>query len=146
MNWKWKKFDDLNNHELYEILALRQRVFIIEQKCPYLDADGKDLKSWHLCAWENQNLLAYLRVVPAGEKFDEPSIGRVVTAPEARGRGLGKAIMMEAFKRMQAELGPTPIRISAQSYLEKFYTELGFEKVGEGYLEDWIPHIEMLRS
>lgn len=144
MKWQWVPFERLSVHELYEIMALRQRVFGVEQKCAYLDADGFDQIAWHLCGWEGKTLTTYLRVLPAQVKYLEPSIGRVVTATEARGKGYGKAIMVEALKRIQEEFGPTAIRISAQAYLEKFYGDFGFTKVSSPYLEDEIPHVEML--
>lgn len=144
MLWKWQKFDELSTRELYEILNLRQSVFGVEQKCAYLDTDGVDYECWHLCGRENGQLLAYLRVVPAGIKYQEPSIGRVVTSSQGRGKGLGKILMTEALKNIQKELGLTPIRISAQAYLEKFYGDFGFKRIGETYLEDNIPHLEML--
>ena len=129
-------------------MALRQRVFAVEQNCAYLDADGLDLDAWHLLGWEENStklsLSAYLRVLPAEAKYPEPSIGRVVTAPEARRKGFGKAIMTEAIKKIRDEFGNISIRISAQAYLEKFYSELGFSKVSAPYLEDGIPHIQML--
>ena len=145
MEMRWSRFDDLTNQELYEILALRQRVFIVEQNCAYLDADGLDFQAWHLCCrGEDGKLLAYLRILPEKTRFQEPSIGRVITAPEARGKALGKAIMIEACKMIAREFGGGSIRISAQAYLERFYTGLGFVRVGESYLEDGIPHFEML--
>jgi ElaA protein len=146
--WKWKKFNELSILELYEIMVIRQVVFSVEQNCVYLDADGYDQNAWHLFSWDegSQKVTSYLRVLPAGVKYEEPAIGRVVTSPDHRGLGLGKLLMIEALKNIEHELGKTPIRISAQSYLEKFYTELGFSKIGEPYLEDNIPHIEMLRK
>lgn len=146
--WKWKKFNDLSMLELYEIMAVRQIVFTVEQNCAYLDADGYDQDAWHFFSWneETRKISSYLRVLPAGVKYEEPAIGRVLTSPLDRGKGLGKLLMIEALKNIEKELGKTPIRISAQSYLEKFYTELGFVKIGDPYLEDNIPHIEMLKS
>ncbi len=146
MELKWKKFDDLTPQELYEILALRQRVFVVEQNCAYLDANGTDQIAWHLSTRVDGKLVAYLRVLPAGAAFEEPSIGRVVTAPEARGKGFGKIIMVEGIKKIRQEFGNSPIRIGAQSYLEKFYTDLGFENIGKPFMEDGIPHLEMLLS
>ncbi len=150
MKWVWMKFDQLSAHELYEIMTLRQRVFTVEQNCAYLDADGFDLNAWHLCGWENSKvkpfLCAYLRVLPANVKYPEPSIGRVVTAPEERGKGFGRAIMMEALNRIRDEFGNTQVRISAQAYLKKFYMECGFTKVRGPYNEDGIPHHEMVLS
>lgn len=148
MHLLWKKFQDLSAEELHAIMVLRQRVFIVEQNCPYLDSDAFDLCAWHLCYWEDANgiktLSAYLRVLPPATRFAEYSIGRIVTAPEARKRGLGLSIMREAIKKIHRDFGATSVRISAQAYLERFYGGLGFRKVGESYLEDGIPHYEML--
>jgi ElaA protein len=141
--WHAKQFDELTVAELYSILALRARVFVVEQDCAYLDPDGYDQASRHVWAVaEGGALHAYLRVVPAGMKFAEVSIGRVITAPEARGTGLGKELM----RRGIAAAGAGPIRIGAQAHLEKFYGELGFVRASEPYDEDGIPHIEMVRA
>lgn len=149
LKWQWSSFDELSQHELYEILKVRQAVFTVEQNCAYQDADGLDKVSWHLMGWREDSpeneLVAYLRVVLPGEQYAEPSIGRVLTAPSARGSGLGKALTREAIVRISRAYRDTPIRISAQQYLEKFYSEFGFETVSEPYDEDGIPHIEMLR-
>ena len=123
-------------------MVLRQRVFVVEQRCAYLDADGYDPQSRHLWADRAGSIEAYLRIVPAGAKYAEVSIGRVITAPEARGTGLGRELM----RRGVAACGAQPIRIGAQAHLEKFYGELGFRRVSDEYLEDDIPHIEMLRD
>jgi ElaA protein len=140
--WHDKTFAELTTEELYAIIALRERVFVVEQNCPYLDADGYDRVSRHVwLAGDAGELRAYLRIVPAGVKFAEVSIGRVVTAPEARGGGLGRELM----KRGIAACGAQPIRIGAQAHLERFYSELGFTRASEPYDEDGIPHIEMLR-
>src|SRR5262245_46534708 len=123
-------------------MALRQRVFVVEQNCPYLDADGIDEVSRHFWAEQGGAIAAYLRIVPAGVKFAEVSIGRVITAPEARGSGLGRELM----KRGIAAAGSVPIRIGAQAHLERFYGELGFQRASDVYDEDGIPHIEMTRA
>ena len=129
--------------QLYKILAMRQRVFVVEQNCAYLDADGVDHVSRHLWAEAADGAVrAYVRIVPAGIKFAELSIGRVITAPEARGTGLGKELMQRAL----AASGNVAIRIGAQAHLEKFYGELGFVRASDVYDEDGIPHIEMLRG
>ena len=140
--WHSRYFSELSNLEVYQILVLRQRVFVVEQNCPYLDADGVDLASRHLWAEADGAIHAYARIVPAGVKFAEVSIGRVITAPEARGTGLGRELMQRAV----AESGAVPIRIGAQAHLEKFYGELGFVRASDPYDEDGIPHIEMLRG
>ena len=139
--WSHRNFSELSTDELYRIIALRQRVFVVEQACVYLDADGADLVSSHLWATDAGAIVAYLRIVPAGVKFAEVSIGRVITAPEARGTGLGKELM----RRGVAAAGPVAIRIGAQAHLERFYGEVGFRRVSEPYIEDGIPHVDMLR-
>ncbi len=141
MNWHDRSFHELSVDELYAILALRQRVFVVEQKCAYVDADGLDPQCRHLWA-EDGTIRAYLRIVPAGAKFDEISIGRVIVTAETRGTGLGKELM----RRGIASCGAVPIRISAQAHLERFYNELGFGRTSDVYDEDGIPHIEMLRT
>ncbi len=144
--WTWLRFEALGVEELYDALALRCRVFILEQG-PYLDTDGVDRRCWHLLGRGAQGwLLAYLRVVDPGVKYAEPSIGRVITAPEVRGSGVGRALMAEGLARCAAAWPGQGIRISAQARLERFYTSLGFARVGADYLEDGIPHVEMLRE
>jgi len=140
LTWHESTFDKLTISQLYAIVALRERVFVVEQKCAYQDADGLDRVSRHLWA-EDVSLVAYLRIVPAAAKFAEVSLGRIVTAPENRGTGLGR----ELVRRGIAAVGDVPIRIGAQAHLEKFYAELGFARASEPYDEDGIPHIEMLR-
>lgn len=143
LRWHDRAFSELTVTELYAIIALRERVFVVEQNCPYLDADGLDPASRHLWATDaNGSIHAYCRIVPAGMKFAEISIGRVITAPEARGAGLGTELM----RRGLAACGAVPVRIGAQAHLEHFYNELGFVPASEPYDEDGIPHIEMLRA
>ncbi len=144
IDWRWSSFADLSLAELYAIMAARQKVFVVEQNCPYLDADGIDQSSWHLTGTINGEVVAYLRVVHPGVKYKEPSIGRVLTTETARGSGLGRLLTIEAIKRTRETYPLLGIRISAQEYLRKFYTRLGFEAVSSPYLEDNIPHIEMV--
>lgn len=141
---KIRAFKELNNNELYEIISLRERVFVVEQNCPYLDCDGKDLDSLHLGIYENETLQAYARLLPPNETYNTWSIGRVVVAPEFRGLGLGKVLMAAAIEYLVQKIGVQNIVISAQEYLLRFYNELGFHQVGEGYLEDDIPHVKMV--
>jgi ElaA protein len=140
--WHVRAFAALSAAELYAIVQLRERVFVVEQKCTYLDADGLDQVATHVWAERDGELVAYLRIVPAGAKFAELSIGRVVTAPSVRGTGLGRELM----RRGIAEAGAVPIRIGAQAHLEAFYNELGFVRASEPYDEDGIPHVEMVRA
>jgi ElaA protein len=146
--WIEKPWSALTLDELYAILRLRQRVFIVEQSCPYVDADGKDQRCRHLwmAGTAGGEPLAYLRIVPPGVTFAEPSLGRVITAPEARRGGLGKALIVEGLARLAAAHGRVPVRIGAQKYLERFYTDLGFVSASDDYDEDGIPHLEMLRT
>ena len=145
MNWSLKHWNELTTSELYDIMQLRQVVFIVEQNCPYLDADGKDLKAWHLMGRDDKNhLIAHARLLPQGVSYPaETSIGRVVSHPEARGTGAGKALMTEAIRQMNNLFPGEPMRIGAQSYLIRFYESFGFIVDGPEYLEDGIPHVEM---
>lgn len=145
ITWTWQRFEDLGVQGLYDVLALRQRVFILEQG-PYLDADGLDASAWHLLGRDGAGaLVAYLRVVDPGAKYDEPSIGRVVTDAAVRGSGLGHRLLAEAVAGL-ARLWPGRAnRISAQQHLQGFYGAYGWRSVGEAYLEDGIPHVAMQR-
>jgi len=145
VNWSWSRFHGLGVDNLYDALALRCRVFVLEQG-PYLDPDGLDRAAWHLLGRdEDGTLQAYLRLVDPGLKFAEPSLGRIVTAPQVRGTGLGRRLVGEGVTRCLALWPAQGIRISAQSHLERFYGGWGFQRVGEPYLEDGIPHLEMCR-
>ena len=145
LQWRYEPFARLAPDELYRIVMLRERVFVVEQACAYQDADGLDPESEHL--WTEgpaRAVLAYLRVVPGGVKYAEPSLGRVVTSPDARKLGLGRALMIEGLARARARFGAVPVRIGAQKYLEHFYRSLGFVRASDDYVEDGIPHVEML--
>ena len=147
INWVFKKFDELSPSELYEILALRSRVFVVEQQCIFLDMDGLDKQANHLAGYVDEKLVAYTRILAEGIAYQGyPSIGRVVTAPEARGKTYGFNLMEESIKRLESIYGKVPIKIGAQLYLKKFYESLGFIKSGEMYLEDGIEHIPMIRD
>ncbi|RRJ82927.1 GNAT family N-acetyltransferase [Aestuariirhabdus litorea] len=149
VDWQWSPWTGLERESLYAILRLRQAVFVVEQNCPYQDADGLDATAWHLGGWRGEGdareLVAYLRVVFPGVNYEEPSVGRVVTAASVRGQGVGRALTAEGVARVEAQYPGAAIRISAQLYLKGFYRGFGFEVVGEPYEEDGIPHIEMLR-
>ena len=140
---QFKPFCELSTKELYQIMMLRHEVFIVEQACAYQDCDGKDLHAWHLMIKEAGQLAGYLRILPKGLAFEEVSIGRLVVAPSARGRGLAKKLMQDAIAFIRHDLHENKIRISAQAYLQSFYEDLGFEVASEIYLEDDIPHLEM---
>jgi ElaA protein len=142
LRWHDRAFPELTVAELYAILELRSRVFVVEQACIYQDIDGIDPVARHLWAEAGGRIAAYLRIIPAGAKYAEISIGRVVTAPEARGGGLARELM----KRGLAAAGDGPLRLAAQAYLEKFYAGLGFVRTSDVYDEDGIPHVEMTRA
>ncbi|MEO6488896.1 MAG: GNAT family N-acetyltransferase [Ferruginibacter sp.] len=144
LNWKFKKFEKLKPQELYDILNLRNKVFVVEQNCVYLDTDNKDQGSYHLCGWDDEILVAYARIIPPGIAFPEASIGRVVTDPSYRKNGLGKELMDVAIEKTLGQFTVSTIKIGAQTYLLNFYTSLGFTQSGPGYLEDGIPHVEMV--
>ncbi|MFD2940046.1 GNAT family N-acetyltransferase [Flavobacterium notoginsengisoli] len=141
-----KSFDELTNHELYNMLRLRSDVFVVEQNCPYLDLDNKDQKSYHLLYYVNDELAGCTRLLPAGISYNEISIGRVVIAKSHRGLGLGVKLMEASIAGCEEKFGKGPIRISAQYHLSKFYQSLGFAEYGEVYDEDGIPHIGMIRA
>lgn len=145
IDWRWTRFEGLTLQGLYEVMALRQAVFVLEQG-PYLDADGLDQHAWHLLGRDEAGVLRlYLRVVDPGHKYAEPSIGRVVIDKTLRGTGLGRVLMAEALRRCDQFFPGQPNRISAQAHLGRFYGGFGYRPVGEPYLEDNIPHQEMLR-
>lgn len=146
ITWKIKSFEELTNKELYEILKVRQEVFIVEQTCYYLDADGYDEKAIHLWAEKEEKIVAYCRIFSQGTKYPETSIGRVLTHQEFRHLQLGKTLMKFALEAIETRFKTKKCRISAQDYLLKFYTDFGFIDTGKKYLEDNIPHTEMVRN
>jgi ElaA protein len=146
MHWTWTRFEALGVQGLYDVLALRCRVFILEQG-PYLDPDGADRHGWHLLGRDQSGaLLAYLRLLDPGVKFDEPSIGRVVVDASLRGQGVGHRLVREGIARCSALWPNQAIRISAQAHLQRFYRRHGFETVSDEYVDDGIPHVDMRRS
>ncbi len=144
LNWTYKHFTALNTQELYTILSLRSEVFVVEQNCVYLDTDKKDLDAWHLCGWLDDVLVAYVRILAPGISYEEASIGRVLTNPAFRKNGYGIELMKVAIEKTLHQLGVQKIKIGAQLYLLNFYSNLGFIQTSEVYMEDGIPHIEML--
>ena len=147
MKWWYGRFDALSVDDLYDALALRSQVFVVEQNCVFLDADGADRHSGHLLGRDDAGVLqGYLRIVDPGVKFAEASIGRVITSEAARGTGLGHRLVAEGIARGAAAWPGQPIRIGAQSRLESFYARHGFVREGGDYIEDGIPHCEMLRK
>ena len=143
MDYKWKNFDELSLDDLYAILNLRQKVFIVEQDCPYIDADYTDQDAFHLLGYQGNNLIAYLRAFKPGLKYEGSSMGRIVTEKNSRGIGLGKEIIKEGVRFLKKEYPSYEIVISAQHRLQHFYIELGFISRGDVYLEDNIDHIQM---
>lgn len=146
IQWLLKKFVELTPYQLYAILQLRNEVFVVEQNCAFQDADDKDQNSYHLMGFVNNKLIAYTRLVPPGEFYQQASIGRVVTSPSVRRSGAGKELMKQSIGAVYKLFGVRPIKIGAQLYLKKFYCSFGFEQAGEVYLEDGIEHIHMIKS
>lgn len=161
LDWQWTSFADLRIADLYAMLQLRSAVFVVEQNCVFQDMDGADAQAMHLLGFAAQSsagfvsgsakqphpqLLAYARCFPAGLKFVEASIGRVLTAPGARGNGLGHELMDRAISALCTQWGAQPIRIGAQAHLFDFYAAHGFVDQGRPYIEDGIAHLEMLRT
>ncbi|SDZ46751.1 GNAT family N-acetyltransferase [Pseudomonas sp. NFIX28] len=148
IEWVCKHHTDLGKEQLYAIFQLRTEVFVVEQKCAYQEVDGQDLEgdTCHLMAWENDRLVAYLRLLDPISQGGDVVIGRVVIAPQARGKGLGHELMEQGLKQAQKYWPQTPIYLSAQAHLQGYYGRYGFTVVGEEYLEDDIPHIGMRRS
>lgn len=139
----FKKFNELNPFELYALMALRSEVFVVEQNCIYQDLDGIDQQSIHLLFYNELDLIGTLRIVPKGLIYNEIAIGRVCLAQNYRLKENGKALMQAGIEYVMKE-EKQAIRISAQAHLEKFYADLGFKSTGKAYLEDGIPHLEML--
>lgn len=144
--WKIKSFEKLSIKELYAILKIRQEVFIVEQTCYYLDADGYDEKAIHIWGEKNGEIVAYCRIFEPKIKYPESSLGRVLTNPSYRNLKLGKILLKIALHTIEVKFNTPNVRISAQDYLLRFYSEFGFISTGLEYLEDDIPHTEMLRK
>jgi ElaA protein len=145
IDWKYIKFNNMSTYQLYKIMKLRQDVFIIEQNLNYRDLDGLDLLSGHLFGQDNNELIAYLRVVPPGEKYDDPSLGRIVVKNNYRGNGLGYELVRKGIYFAEKEYGKVPIQIRAQAHLENFYTKFNFHMIAGPFESDGVPHIQMLR-
>lgn len=146
LTWSVKKFEELQLQELYELLALRAEVFVVEQNCVYQDVDGKDPKALHVLGKHLGRVVAYTRIFRPGDYFPQASIGRVVVAQSLRSHQLGYVLMEKSIEAVEHFFKENTIHLSAQQYLQKFYENLGFKPVGEGYLEDGIPHIGMERT
>ena len=144
-NWEIKKFSNLSLEEFHDIIQLRIEVFVIEQDCPYQDLDGKDKMAYHVfCKNEKNEIIATSRLLAKGISYEEVAIGRIVTSQKARGNGLGHALLKKSMELCEEKFGLGPIRLSAQKHLEGYYNRHGFFSTGKEYLEDGIPHIEML--
>lgn len=146
MTWLIKKFDELTSMEVYRILQERTAIFVVEQNCPYQEVDGKDIASYHLYKEEAGEIVAYSRLLPSGVSYTEASIGRVIVKREHRGKGLAQELFSKSIEFIQYELKENKIKIQAQQYLQSFYQSFGFEPISETYLEDNIPHIDMVRT
>ena len=145
IDWKFSAFDALTLNQLYGALQLRSEVFVVEQACIFQDMDGVDTEAMHLLGTSGNQLVAYARCFAAGVKFKEASIGRLITRGALRGSGAGHVLVRRAIDSITQQWGPQAIRIGAQARLENFYRQHGFEATGAPYIEDGIPHIEMLR-
>ena len=143
---KVKSFEELTKQELYDLLQLRSEVFVVEQDCVYQDIDGKDEKALHVLGFKKGKIVAYTRLFRQGDYFIETSIGRVVVAKNERQYKYGFDIMEASIRAISDYFKTTKIKISAQVYLKKFYSNLGFKEIGDVYLEDDIPHIAMIKS
>ncbi|WP_107038908.1 GNAT family N-acetyltransferase [Brumimicrobium mesophilum] len=144
LNWQFKHFNDLSLNEFHDIIALRIKVFVVEQNCPYLELDGKDKKSYHLiCRNGKGELVGTMRILPQGVAYNDVGFGRVVLDESARGEKEGHQMIEEAMAFCKAEFGDVPICLSGQKHLEGFYNKHNFYSTGKEYLEDGIPHVEM---
>ena len=143
---KVKSFEELTKLELYYLLQLRSEVFVVEQDCVYQDVDGKDEKALHVLGFKNNKIVAYTRIFKHGDYFEDTSIGRVVVSKNERQFKYGYDIMEASINAIKRHFNTSKIKISAQCYLKKFYSNLGFKEVGEEYLEDDIPHIAMIKE
>jgi ElaA protein len=149
VTWQWCRFSELRPGDLYAAVQLRESVFVVEQNCAYLDADGRDPQAWHLLGWmedeSGRSLVAYARIFEPGLRYDEGSIGRVVTSARVRRTGVGRLLMAEAMRRLESLAPGQTIKLAAQRYLESFYASFGFRTVSAPYEEDGIIHVDMLR-
>lgn len=149
MKWTLKTFDELSLKEFHDIIQLRLDIFVVEQDCPYLDLDGKDFKAYHFFGQpddESDKIVAYTRIFAPGDYFNEASIGRVVVHADYRKDGIGFQLMKKSMEQIKTLFKVDVVKIGAQLYLKNFYESLGFKQIGEGYLEDGIPHIYMIKG
>ncbi len=146
LNIEVKKFNELSLEELYDLLQLRSEVFVVEQDCIYQDIDGKDAEALHILGKKEDKIVAYTRCFRPGYYFEEAAIGRVVVKQSERKFGYGHEIMKASDKAIQDNFGTSNIKLSAQQYLIEFYNSHGYRTAGDGYLEDGIPHIAMIKG
>ena len=146
LKWQWCRLGELSAEQVYAVLAARVAIFVVEQNCAYQDLDGLDADAEHLIAWSGAQVAGYLRVLGPGTRFDDPSIGRIITTKPFRGSGLGRDLVTKGIEHTRLRYPGQAVRISAQQYLEKFYRDFGFVTASQPYLEDGIPHVEMLLS
>jgi len=144
--WQTKSFEELTTLELFEILKLRQAIFVVEQECAYPDIDDTDKVALHFSGHVDAQLAAYVRLIKPGVTYEYASIGRVVVAANYRSCGLGRLLMHESIAKMQELFPGDKLKIGAQKHLEEFYNSLGFATISKPYLEDGIPHIDMLKD
>jgi len=148
--WRWHRWEQLERDQIYAVLKARVDIFVVEQECPYPEIDGKDPAAWHLLVYDGHVsdavLLAYARVFAPGDYYDEPAVGRILTTPTGRGRGLARPLMAECHRFVEARFATRAVRLNGQAYLKDFYESLGYRPVRGPYDEDGIPHYEMLRA
>lgn len=146
IEWQWSDLEQFTPRQLYAVAAARIEVFVVEQNCVYQELDGLDLGARHLTGWSGGNVAAYLRVLGPDTRFAEPSIGRIITTRPFRGTGVGRKLVALGLEEAERLYPAQAIRISAQAHLQRFYGEFGFVTDSAEYLEDGIPHVEMLRA
>jgi len=146
LTWHIKTFDQLSAHELYDILQERTRVFVVEQECAYLEVDGKDQASYHLFKVENEQIIAYIRLIPKGVSYKEASFGRVLVHEDYRKTGLGRELVQKGLAFLGDAMGENVVRIQAQSHLQRFYASFGFQAISDVYDDDGIPHVDMIKE
>lgn len=144
MKWMTKSFSELTTIELYQILKVRTDIFVVEQNCAYPEIDGHDEASMHLFSLHNGEIAAYARLVPAGGKYEQASIGRVLVVPTKRKSGLGRELVAQAIEKIIEEWDVKEIKLQAQSHLQSFYGSFGFQPISDVYDDDGIPHVDML--
>lgn len=145
MGWSCQNFETLSGRDVYEILQLRVDVFVVEQECPYHEIDGNDYEALHIIYRDERGVGAYARLLPAGVNYDAPSIGRVIVRKDLRGGGFAHTLMENALNYMLKRWQPEKINLQAQTHLAYFYEGHGFTVISESYLEDGIPHVDMVR-